>query len=317
MRQNYNLAMQFGSLDIDYFPYAKEEDFLAKYNFFESARINPLGNTFVDLNIGNAVIRINNIQGHIKNELIKAQGPFIAEKLSNYEFNISFYEIENEYFLRYPKERYEYRRFILGEDERYYYFWTYHLAGYLDKEKFNGKAFLCKAQKQKTFFILNDFLLSYCSWWSIFQGGCIIHGASIIKEGKVYIFFGPPGIGKTTVCKLSAGMEIISDEYSMVLEKEGKYYVYRPPQKKSITRLKDWSVGFPLEGIFRLKQDNYTYLEEIPSPFIVSELLANLLFAHAYNVLGNRALINAISIIRNIKSGILHFRKDSEFWEVI
>lgn len=309
--------MKFGSIEIDYFPYAKKEDFLPQYDFFESAKINPLGDSFIDLIIGRAIIRINNIQQHIKNELIKAHGPFVAETISNYEFNISFYEIGHECFLRYPQDKYEYRRFILGEDEKYYYFWTYHLAGYLDKEKFDGKAFLCKDKKQKTFFILNDFLLSYCSWWSIFQGGCMIHGASIIKEGKVYIFFGPSGIGKTTISKLSEGIEIISDEYSMVIEKDKKYYVYRSPQKKSITRLKDWTVGFPLEGLFRLKQDNSTYLEQISSSFIVSELLANLLFAHAYNVFGNKALINASSIIKNTKNGILHFKKDSDFWEVI
>ena len=144
-----------------------------------------------------------------------------------------------------------------------------------------------------------------------------MHGASIVRDNKAYIFFGPSGSGKTTVSKLSSHLDVISDEYSMVLKMTDDFITYRPPQKKSITRLENWQTGVPLAGIYRLKQDTRNYIEEVSPVHMVSEILANLLFAHGYNVLGTTAIANAHSIISAAHYGILHFKKESTFWEVI
>lgn len=309
--------MQIGNLEIDYYPHPRENDFLPKINYFEKTNYFPLGDSSLCFSIGGNILKIDNIPENIKNSLIKCHGPLTSEDENNANYQIGLFIIEKEEFLKYPTENYELKRFLLGEDDKYIYFWTYHLAGYLNKDKFSGKAFLCIGNEKKAYYILNDLILGYCSWWSIHKGGFVIHGASIIKDEKAYIFFGPPSIGKTTICLLSEQREIISDEYSLVIPKNDNYFVYRPPQKKSFTKLKDWKEGFQLEGLFKLKQDNSTFLEEVPSSIMTSELLANLLFAHAYNVLGNQALINAVSLIKRFKKGILHFQKNLNFWEVI
>ena len=309
--------MQSSAFDLVFHPFPREGDFLPRIDYFLNNAHKPLGQEKVILNHAYNKTCIFNLNKEVKNHLCSMHGPLIDNHGSTFSNRIDVYAAEIENFLKFPSKTYEYRRFLLHEENEYIYFWTYYLAGYLDKNLLNAAAYLCNSQLDKSIVLIDDFLLAYLAWWSIFNKGFIIHGASVIRENKAYIFFGPSGSGKTTVSKLSSHMDIISDEYSMVLKIEDGYFVYRPPQKKSITRLENWQKGIPVAGLFKLRQDNQNYIEEISSAQMVSELLANLFFAHAYNVLGTFAIANAHSLIRHTRYGILHFKKELAFWEVI
>lgn len=297
----------------------KEGDFLPKRDYFDSNLHKPLGKEKIYIVNEASKICINQINEELKERFLDSHGPLIKydESIENHTINIYTSEIDN--FLKYPTSEYEFRRFLLDEDDKNIYFWTYHLGGYVEKENWNANAYICSGQIKKSLFILSDFILSYFSWWSIFQGGFIMHGASIIKDAKAYLFFGPPETGKTTICKLSSllNLKIISDEYSMVLRSTDGYRVYRPIQRKSLTILNDWSRGYPIAGIYRLAQAKKHTIQKLPKPIIISEILANLLFAHGYNVLGKKAMDNVCDIVEKVDHGKLHFRKDYYFWEVL
>ncbi len=297
----------------------KEGDFLPKVDYYKNNPYKALGNE--KIYIANEInkVCISQITKEIKNNFLNLHGPLTRNNTNEYNQLIKVYACEIDNFLKFPVEGYEFRRFLLDEDNDYIYFWTYHLAGYVEKRSWNTDIYFCRQQINKASFILNDFILSYFAWWSIFQGGFIIHAASVLKDGKAYLFFGPPEIGKTTICRLSIslGLNIISDEYSMLLNVNNNYKVFRPPQKKSITHLDDWQKGYPIAGIYKLVQANEHFIEDIPKPIIISEILANLLFAHGYNVLGKYAIENSINIINKVDYARLHFKKDKYFWEVI
>lgn len=297
----------------------REGDFLPKRDYFNSNLHKPLGRERIYIVNEASKICINHINEELKDNFFNLHGPLIGNDERIGDHTISIYTSEIDNFLKYPTEEYEFRRFLLDEDKKNIYFWTYHLGGYVEKQNWDANAYICSGQIRKALFILSDFILSYFSWWSIFQGGFIIHSASIIKDGKAYLFFGPPESGKTTICKLSSllNLKIISDEYSMVLKSINGYRVYRPIQRKSLTILDDWSKGYPIAGIYRLAQAKEHTIEKLPKPIIISEILANLLFAHGYNVLGRKAMDNACDIVENIDYGKLHFRKDYYFWEVL
>jgi hypothetical protein len=306
-------------ISVKYYGGIREGDFLPKIDYFSSKLHKPFGKEKIYIVNEFQTICLSQITPEIKTEFINLHGPLIDQSKNKYDNLINIYGCEIDSFLKFPVDEYEFRRFLLQEDNDYIYFWTYHLAGYVEKNSWNANAYLCIEQAKKALFILNDFILSYLAWFSIFHGGFILHGASIIKNGKAYLFFGPPEAGKTTAARLSFSLDlnIISDEYSMVLLNGDEYKVFRPPQRKSLTRLENWQKGYPIGGIYKLVKAKEHKVEKIPKPIMISELLANLLFAHGYNVLGKHAIDNICKMVDKIKYGKLHFKKDYYFWEVI
>ncbi|OGF62384.1 MAG: hypothetical protein A2Y62_17195 [Candidatus Fischerbacteria bacterium RBG_13_37_8] len=309
--------MELTVADVKYNFTPREGDFLPRIDYFCTNCHKPFGKETIAFKQANTKICIANLTKEVKQYLFNVHGPLIETNSQQCDKVLEIYTAEIDSFLKFPTDSYEYRRFILDQDQNYIYFWTYHLAGYIDKSTWKACAFLCNEQTQKSAFLINELILGYFAWWSIFHGGLMMHGASIVRDQKAYIFFGPSGAGKTTISRLSEHLKIISDEYSMISKINSSYFVFRPPQKKSITRLDNWQEGFPLAGIYRLIQSNERFIEKIPKALMISEILANLLFAHAYNVLGLHAVANAAAILGTTENGMLHFKKDQFFWEVI
>jgi len=48
------------------------------------------------------------------------------------------------------------------------------------------------------------------------QSGFLLHGATIVRDGRAYIFFGRSGAGKSTVASLSPEGSVLTDEISLV-----------------------------------------------------------------------------------------------------
>ena len=52
------------------------------------------------------------------------------------------------------------------------------------------------------------------------EGGVLVHAAALEREGKAFLFFGPSGIGKSTLAERSP-WRVIADELSAVLPRRG------------------------------------------------------------------------------------------------
>lgn len=81
--------------------------------------------------------------------------------------------------------------------------------------------------------------------------GFLIHAAGVERDGRAYVFFGPPGSGKSTIGKL-LGHTLLADELLAIRRSNGSFVVSGTPF---------WGgtdVTVPLGGVFSLKKASST-----------------------------------------------------------
>ncbi len=161
---------------------------------------------------------------------------------------------------------------------------------------------------------LASFLRSFYSAIIFHSGGLMLHSAGIVKDGKAYIFFGPSGIGKTTVVRNSSEHFILSDELVAIKCDQGQFGAYGTPYGKE-----DWNEAtgpHPIAGLFKLVQDNEVFLEELSHARASFELLT---ISRAWDSLFavDKVFHVTENLARDIPCFALHFRPDNSFWRCI
>jgi hypothetical protein len=148
------------------------------------------------------------------------------------------------------------------------------------------------------------------------QRGLLLHGATVVRDGRAYIFFGRSGAGKSTVASLSPEGSVLTDEISLLRYSNGAWQAYGTPfwgefRAAGINRL------FPVVGLYSLKQAS----EERVEPFSMKQALRALLPCVLFFASEKRAhetlLRTLMALIREMPCHRLHFRRNAEFWKVI
>jgi len=108
----------------------------------------------------------------------------------------------------------------------------------------------------------------------LFNQVAVIHGAGIVINGKGYVFFGPSGIGKTTISRLwrKHGAELLNDDRVAVYRSGREWRIAGTPWhgEEPIVSPSD----APLAGIVRLRQFPENKLRTLSATEGLSELLA-------------------------------------------
>jgi len=68
---------------------------------------------------------------------------------------------------------------------------------------------------------INSFLRILYSLALVETRGLVVHAASLVRDGRAYLFSGRSGSGKTTVARLSTDATLLSDELSIVRMTKG------------------------------------------------------------------------------------------------
>ncbi len=146
--------------------------------------------------------------------------------------------------------------------------------------------------------------------------GILLHAAAIVHEGKAFIFAGPSGAGKSTVCRLSAGKTVISDE-GVFLAKGPAGYAVRPvPSWGDYQDRVQPSAALPIAGIYRLIQDTQVRVQRLSPAQAAAALFS---FPRALDGCVSHASVLAqfSDLARRVPCFNLHFCKDNTFWRHI
>ena len=108
----------------------------------------------------------------------------------------------------------------------------------------------------------------------LYQNVVVIHGAGIVINGNGYVFFGPSGIGKTTISRLwvKRGAQLLNDDRVALYRSRDGWRIAGTPwhgEEPVVSPL-----NAPLAGIVRLRQSKEIVVTELSPVVALSELLA-------------------------------------------
>jgi len=108
------------------------------------------------------------------------------------------------------------------------------------------------------------FLISGIVQQLLNKTGFLLHASSAVKDDKAILFFGPSGVGKSTVIRLLSGtMEPFSDDGVYIKKEKGQFYVYQTPFREENNLIEKTGQRFQLGAICFLKKDHIFEIKKI------------------------------------------------------
>lgn len=168
----------------------------------------------------------------------------------------------------------------------------------------------------KNQYALDSLLRIFLSWKLLEHQGFLLHAATVIRNGKAYVFTGRSGAGKSTVAALSPQGSVLTDEISLLRREQGVWQAYGTPFWGEFKAAGSNSSA-PVAGIFRLLQAPENRVAPLRPMAILRTLLPNVLFFSAESE-ANRRLLEILSRAATEINGYnLSFRKSATFWEIL
>jgi hypothetical protein len=160
--------------------------------------------------------------------------------------------------------------------------------------------------------VMNDTNRNHCPF--------IVHSSGVIRDGRGYIYFGPPESGKSTIASLSRKFTVIHDDMNIVTL-DGKSVMIEgvPFNPKLINRTNEKA---PLSMICSLHKSDTVKLERGSADEFTRKALAEIflpmpLFSNDRNSAFNYLLACVKELSQRVPYYRLYFKKDDNFWECI
>lgn len=194
----------------------------------------------------------------------------------------------------------------------------YTLAGWFDTASRRGQAVLGTGPYEPEPRAVENYIRCAVAWSAAERGGALVHGASAVRDGKGYLFFGESGAGKSTLSEVNRRAAIVSDDLSLLLPREdGGLDLVGSPFRGTYEG-GDPVVGrFPLVAGFRIVKAASAAVREAPRAIVFGQLVGNLTFvAEAFPERAD--LFQQVErAFAKIPLHHLEFRKDDSYWDAI
>jgi hypothetical protein len=153
------------------------------------------------------------------------------------------------------------------------------------------------------------------------EGGFLMHAASVIRNGKAFLFAGISGAGKTTISRLAPpDATLLTDEISYVRKgaqkQDHSYVAYGTPFTGELAKVGE-NVSAPVSALYLLAQGPENRIDPVAPGQAVRELLANVLFFAEDQELVQRSFHAACEFVSRVPISRLTFVPDARVWEMI
>jgi len=195
---------------------------------------------------------------------------------------------------------------------------TYSMAAWIDLAASRARVSFARSVFDPRERALENFCRVAVAFIALRRGGFFLHGASIERGGRAFIFFGKSASGKSTLAKLNTEGRVVSDDLTLVLpDPTGLLHVAGSPFRGTYEGGAPVTGLFPLAGIFRLTQDTRTFVERRPRVQTMAEVVANLPFVNESLGLHPELFDRLDRALATVPILFLHFRKEPGFWPVV
>jgi hypothetical protein len=149
------------------------------------------------------------------------------------------------------------------------------------------------------------------------QGGFLMHAASVICEGKAFVFAGVSGAGKTTISRLApTDVHVLSDEISYVRKEADGYYAYGTPFAGELGRAGE-NLRAPLDTVYLLTQGTENRVDTMGKAAAARGILTNMLFFAEDAELVQAVFLSALELVDRVPVRQLTFLPDPGIWALI
>jgi hypothetical protein len=149
------------------------------------------------------------------------------------------------------------------------------------------------------------------------QGGFLVHAASVIRDGRAFLFAGVSGAGKTTISRLAPpDATLLTDEISYVRRTDNQYQACGTPFAGELARVGE-NQSAPLSALFLLEKGPENRIETVGSADAIRLLLRNILFFAEDAELVNLVFGSACEFVEQVPVRRLIFVPDQRVWEMI
>lgn len=143
----------------------------------------------------------------------------------------------------------------------------------------------------------------------------LVHGSSIVHNGKGYLFTGISGSGKSTIAELS-GARVLNDEISLIqVNEEGDVFVHGTPFYGDLKQGEN--ARAPLYGMYLLTQSESIFIEKVDELKQHLSLLRNVIFFQTDLDSFDRINTIVAKTLQHTPLEMLHFEKNNLFMEVL
>jgi len=168
----------------------------------------------------------------------------------------------------------------------------------------------------KNEYALDSLMRMFLSWELLSHNGFLLHAASVLRNGRAYIFVGKSGAGKSTVASLSPAGSVLTDEISLLQRNNGEWRAFGTPFWGEF-RAAGHNTSAPVAGVFQLKKARENRTKPLDGAALLRALLPNILFFSSKTEDHQRLLEIAGAASEEIAGHTLEFRKNRRFWEVL
>lgn len=149
------------------------------------------------------------------------------------------------------------------------------------------------------------------------RGGFLLHAASVIRNGKAFLFAGVSGAGKTTIARLAPpDATLLTDEISYIRKDASGYIACGTPFTGELQKLGE-NVSAPVAALFLLAKGPENRINAMDPAEAVRALLCNILFFAEDQDLVGTLFQTACEFVAGIPVARLSFAPDSRVWELI
>jgi hypothetical protein len=146
--------------------------------------------------------------------------------------------------------------------------------------------------------------------------GFLLHAATVVRNGRAYVFVGRSGAGKSTVASLSPRGSVLTDEISLLRCYQGQWWAHGTPFWGEF-RAAGRNERYPLAGIYALHQAAEDRVEPLAIKQALRALLPCVLFFNAEPRANQDLLTMLAGFAHDIPCNRLSFRRRAAFWKAV
>lgn len=280
--------------------------------------VRPAGPYTTRIDISGIAVEFSGLPEALGEPMQRAYGPYLkAPGEVGTPLRVDALEAAIDYFLP-PRftDQWENYRVLTAFDDGVFRSVSYRLAAWFDLKRNIGQIAIAGGDADPLPRALENFLRSAVAWLALERNGFFLHGASIVRDGRCYLFYGPSGAGKSTLAAMSDEGQVISDDLTLLLRRPEGLVAAGGPFRGTYKGGEALVGTFPVAGFYRLRQDETTCVKPDQGGCF-ADLLGNLPFVVDQMPRHPEILDRIRDLVGDTPLQALHFRKDRSFWPAL